>query len=230
MQQLGMPREYIPALGYHWLTRFYEPLARRAIHESGFQHRLIEQAGLAPHHRVLDLGCATATLALLILQIQPQALVVGLDRDREILNIAKDKAMKVGAELSLHCGISFQLPYANDCFDRVLSSLLFHHLPPLEKRKTFSELWRVLRPGGELHVADWGKAEDWRMRTAFLLVQFLDGFKSTSENVSGKLPELLNQAAFVGVCETERMRTIFGNLTLIRARKAPASAPSPTKE
>jgi ubiquinone/menaquinone biosynthesis C-methylase UbiE len=175
---------------------------------------------------VLDLGCGTATLALLILQIQPQAFVVGLDRDREILNIAKGKANKARAELSLHCGISFQLPYANDCFDRVLSSLLFHHLLPGEKRKTFSDLWRVLRPGGELHVADWGKAEDWRMRTAFLLVQLLDGFKSTSENVNGKLPELFNRAVFVFLCETKRLRTIFGHLTLIRAGKAPAIATS----
>jgi SAM-dependent methyltransferase len=98
--------------------------------------------------------------------------------------------------------------------------LLFHHLPPDEKRRTLSEVWRVLRPGGELHFADWGEAEDWRMRTAFLLVQLLDGFKNTSENVNGKLPELLDHTGFIDVRETERLRTILGNLTLIRARKA----------
>jgi ubiquinone/menaquinone biosynthesis C-methylase UbiE len=222
MRQLDVRRQYVPALGYHWLTRFYDPLVRRAFHESAFQRRLIEQAAIGPNHRVLDLGCGTATLALLILQIQPQAFVVGLDRDQEILNIAKGKAAHAGLDLALHCGMAFQLPYASDCFDRVLSSLLFHHLPPAEKRRTLSEVWRVLRPGGELHFADWGKAEDWRMRTAFLLVQLLDGFKNTSENVNGKLPELLNGAGFVDVCETERLRTILGNLTLVRARKAPA--------
>lgn len=227
MRQLGMRRQYVPALGYHWLTRFYDPLVRRAFHESAFQRRLIEEAAIGPNHRVLDLGCGTATLALLILQIQPRALVVGLDTDQEILNIAKDKATQVGADLALHCGMAIQLPYANSCFDRVHSSLLFHHLLPEEKRTTLREVWRVLRPGGELYIADWGKAEDWRMRTAFLLVQFLDGFKSTSENVSGKLPELLNQAGFVGVSEAERLRTMFGNLALIQARKEAAMASPP---
>jgi SAM-dependent methyltransferase len=96
MRQLDMRRQYIPALGYHWLrlTRFYDPLVRRAFPESAFQRRLVEQAAIGPGHRVLDLGCGTATLALLILQIHPQALVAGLDRDQDILNIAKDKATR----------------------------------------------------------------------------------------------------------------------------------------
>ncbi|MBI4446126.1 MAG: class I SAM-dependent methyltransferase [Acidobacteria bacterium] len=218
-----MGRRYIPALGYDWLTRFYDPLVRRTIHESGFQRRLVEQSGISPKHRVLDLGCGTASLALLIRQMHPQTLVVGLDGDPRVLHIAKGKTQRIGADLALHCAMAFQLPYANGSFDRVLSSLLFHHLGAEEKRKTLSEVWRVLRPGGELHFADWGKAEDWRMRTAFLLVQFLDGFKSTPENVRGALPKLLSQAGFVNVRETERLRTIFGNLALVRARKAPAN-------
>ena len=110
-------------------------------------------------------------------------------------------------------------PYTDNCFDRVLSSLLFHHLTQEEKLRALQEAMRVLHPGGGLHIADWGKAEDWRMRTAFLLVQCLDGFKTTSDNVLGRLPELLRQAGFASVREPARVRTIFGILSFYQAEK-----------
>ena len=47
---------------------------------------------------------------------------------------------------------------------------------------------RVLHPAGELHVADWGRAGGLVSRAAFLAVQLLDGFDTTSDNVAGMLP------------------------------------------
>jgi ubiquinone/menaquinone biosynthesis C-methylase UbiE len=86
--------------------------------------------------------------------------------------------------------MAFELPYPDASFDRVISSLLFHHLTRENKERTLREVFRVLRPGEELHVADWGKAQNWPMRVAFLLVQMLDGFETTADNVNGLLPEL----------------------------------------
>lgn len=146
---------------------------------------------------------------------------VGLDGASRVLRIAKDKAERSGVDLALNRAMAFQLPYADGCFDRVLSTLLFHHLGKEEKRRTLREVWRVLRPAGELHIADWGKAEDWRMRTAFLLVQLLNGFERTTDNVRGVLPELLSQAGFEGVCESDRCRTVFETLSLYLAQKPP---------
>ena len=195
-----MGRQYIPALGHDRLTRFYDPLLRWTTRESVFKRRLVEQAGFRPGHRVLDLGCGTATLMLLIRQAHPQAWVVGVDGDLRVLHIAKSKAARAGTDLALHRAMAYHLPYADACFDR------------------------VLRFGGELHIADWGKAEDWRMRTEFLLVQCLDGFKTTSDNVQGLLPELLSQAGFASVRESDRLRTVFGTLSLYQAQKPPAGS------
>jgi hypothetical protein len=119
----------------------------------------------------------------------------------------------------LDLGLSMQLPYPACYFHRVLSSLFFHHLTPKNKRRTLEETFRVLRPTGELHVADWGKAQNKLMRAAFLLVQILDGFETTSGNVRGELLETFRDAGFKEARETCRYVTMFGTLSLYQARK-----------
>lgn len=55
------------------------------------------------------------------------------------------------------------------------------------------------------------------MRGLFLLVQLLDGFKNTQENVSGKLITFFEQAGFVEVAERQTVSTIFGTMALYSA-------------
>jgi len=145
--------------------------------------------------------------------------VIGLDGDSKVLAIARAKAAKAGLDVTLDHGMAFELPYPDDSFDRVFSSLLFHHLTREIKDRTLREVFRVLRPGGELHVADWGKPQNWLMRMAFLFVQMLDGFSTTVDNVSGLLPELFRAAGFEEVQETAQYATIVGTLSLYKARK-----------
>ena len=83
--------------------------------------------------------------------------------------------------------------------------------------RTFSSLRELLKPGGELHIADWGKAQNRLMRLAFLGVQLLDGFDSTADNVRGRLVPLLEEAGFSAVEETHHEMTVFGTLSLYRA-------------
>jgi ubiquinone/menaquinone biosynthesis C-methylase UbiE len=104
-------------------------------------------------------------------------------------------------------------------FDRVLSSLFFHHLTAENKRRTLAETFRVLKLGGELHVADWGKAQNAIMRGAFFLVQMLDGFATTTENVNGKLPNYFREAGFANVKETKRYMKVYGTLSLYAATR-----------
>lgn len=210
---------YIPALKYDWLTSLYDPLLRWTLRESMFKGRLLEQARIDRGHRVLDLGCGTGTLTLLIKSHHPKAQVIGLDADPKVLEIARAKAARAGLDITLDHGMAFELRYPDNFLDRVVSSLLFHHLTRENKVRALSEVFRVLRPTGELHVADWGKAQNGLMRMAFLLVQMLDGFKTTADNVSGLLPELFRAAGFEEVQETARYMTIVGTLSLYRARK-----------
>jgi SAM-dependent methyltransferase len=210
---------YIPALGYRWLTGLYDPVVRLTTREAVFKPALIAQAALRPGERVLDLACGTATLTLAAKRAQPAAQLHGIDGDAAILKLAAAKALREGLEIELRQGLADALPYADAHFDRALCSLFFHHLTRANKRAALAELHRVLRRGGELHVADWGEARDPLMRAAFLGIQLLDGFTTTADNVRGLLPQLMRDAGFGEVSETRRYTTVFGTMSLYRAQK-----------
>jgi ubiquinone/menaquinone biosynthesis C-methylase UbiE len=82
---------------------------------------------------VLDLGCGTATLTILIKQLQPGAEVVGLDGDSKILTIAEAKVAQADVDLTLDQGLANNMPYRDQSFDRVVSSLVIHHLSETQK-------------------------------------------------------------------------------------------------
>jgi ubiquinone/menaquinone biosynthesis C-methylase UbiE len=210
---------YIPALRYEWLTGFYDMVMERMMRETEFKQALVHQARVTKDYQVLDLGCGTATLTLLIKQAHPEAKVTGLDGDPKALEIARDKIAKSGLTITLDEGMAFNLPYPDNSFDRVFSGLLFHHLTREDKERTLKEVYRVLRPGGELHVADWGKARNALMRSAFFLVQMLDGFKTTTDNVNGLLPEFFSKAGLKEIKEAARYATMFGTMALYKASK-----------
>ena len=189
------------------------------MRETTFKQALVRQARVAKTYRILDLGCGTATLTLLIKQTHPETQVTGLDGDSKALEIARDKVVRSGLAVTLKEGMAFNLPYPDNSFDRIFSSLLFHHLTREAKERTLKEVYRVLRPGGELHVADWGKASNVFMRSAFLLVQFLDGFETTGDNVKGLLPDFFKKAGLQAGQETARYTTMFGTLALYTAWK-----------
>jgi len=208
----------VPALRFRALTRFYDPLLASVLRESAWKSELVEQVGLRSGMRALDLGCGTGTLTLRLARSAPGASVVGIDADAAALERARVKLAGSGARAELIEARAEALPLADASFDRVVSSLVFHHLTRDGKRAALAEARRVLRPDGELHVADWGRPHDLVMRAAFLPVQLLDGFATTSDNVRGLLPELISAAGFAQVEETSRRRTVFGTLVLLRAR------------
>lgn len=210
---------YIPALGHRWLTRFYDPVVRATTREAAFKEGLLRQASIRDGHRILDLGCGTGTLALLVKRVHGGAEVFGLDADAEVLNLARTKLKEAEIKVQLDQGLASALPYADESFDRTLSSLFFHHLSSDFKLEAMREVLRVLRPGGEFHIADWGKATGPVMRLTFVAVQLLDGFATTNDNVRGLLPDLLELAGFEKVETTNSYSTLLGTISLYEARK-----------
>jgi ubiquinone/menaquinone biosynthesis C-methylase UbiE len=211
---------YLPALRFSILTRFFDPLIRLGLPERRFKQRLLEQAAPEAGQRILDLGCGSGTLALLVVSAQPEAEVIGLDADPEILALARDKAEAGRVTVRFDQGLSTELPYEDGSFDCVLSTLFFHHLTGAEKRRTAAEIARVLRPGGELHVGDWGAPADPLMSVLFAIgVRVFDGFERTRDNAAGALPRVFEQGGLEQASETDRLRTAFGALALYRARK-----------
>lgn len=214
-----MSASFIPALRFPWLTGAYDRILRVAMPEEAFKTALVRQAAVNRGDRVLDFGCGTGTLSLMIARAEPAAEVVGVDVDDAVLSIAAAKIAGAGGRIRLQQTEPGKLPFGNASFDRVLSSLVFHHLTHEQKRLALAECLRVLRPGGQLHIADWGRASHFGLRLGFLLIQILDGFETTADNAGGLLPLLARDAGFEEVIETLHFPTAFGSLRLLRARK-----------
>jgi SAM-dependent methyltransferase len=210
-------RSYIPALRWHALTPLFDPAVRLTSRERTFKRRLLDRAAVAAGEAVLDIGCGTGTLAIELKQRTPGARVTGLDADAAVLRRARRKAAGEGVAIDLVEALSTQMPFADATVDVVLSSLFFHHLDHDSKRATLSEVARVLRPGGRLHVADWAKPQDFLMRGLFLTVRALDGFDVTADNARGALPRLFEEAGLADAGIQDSFRTPLGTLALYRA-------------
>jgi ubiquinone/menaquinone biosynthesis C-methylase UbiE len=212
---------YVAALRFPALNRAFDPVVRLTMRESRFKRELLDQAAIKPGHRVLDLGCGTGTLAILAKQAVPESEVFGLDGDPQILEQARVKSGAAGLQVHFDHGYSTELPYEPASFDRVLSTLFFHHLTGDDKRRTLGEIVRVLRPAGELHIADFTRPGDPLMALGFAVVRLFDGVERTRAHARGELGALLSEAGLQVVTEHSRLRTAFGTLALTSAETIP---------
>ena len=207
------PRPFLPAMGKDWLLPLYDPFTRllgmRRLHAE-----LAQRAGLAPGQRVLEIGCGTGNLALLVKRRQPGAEVVALDPDPAALARAARKTARAGLSVQLDEGFAGSLPYADDSFDRVLSAFMFHHLDDGEKRAALREVGRVLRPDGSLHLLDFGGAvahEEGRV------ARLLHHSPRLKDNLGDGIPALMREAGLGDPAESGHRVTRIGRSTFYRA-------------
>ena len=207
---------YIPALHWNGLTPFYDVVLSWVMREERFKRELIRQAKIQPGQAILDLGCGTATLTVMLKQAHPDAAVTGLDGDPAVLKIGQSKADRAGVHLTLDQGMAYELPYADSSFDRVVSSLMFHHLATQEKHQTMKEVFRVLRPGGSFWVVDFGPPQGIWSRFISPLMARLE---EVGDNHKGLLLTMLGLAGFQEVTRPARFANIFGTLYLYAGQK-----------
>lgn len=109
---------------------------------------------LEPGERVLDLGSGAGTDSLVASRmVGPEGSVTGIDMTPEMLDKARSAAADMGAEhVEFVEGEAEKLPFADASFDVVISNGVIDLIP--DKDAVFSELHRVLAPGGRIQIAD----------------------------------------------------------------------------
>ena len=212
--------KYVPALGIRALTRFYEPVVRWTMKDDRMKGWIVDALDLRDDMRIADIGCGPGGLAVRIKKARPSVTMVGLDGDPQVLALARAKAEDAGVDVRFEQGLATAPPLEKASFDRVIMSLVLHHLGREDKHRALRAAHALVRPGGKLHVVDWGEARSLANRAAFLSIQLLDGFANTGDHVRGALPDYIREAGFVGVDETRRERTAYGIVSFYEAVRA----------
>ena len=206
---------HIPAMGHAALTPLYDPFVRVVARERTFKGRLIARLGLRPGDRVLDVGCGTGTLAVMIKRRYPDVEVTGIDSDGDVLERARRKASEAGAQATFQKAMATELPFADTFFERVTSTLMAHHLASVDKARMFGEMRRVLTVNGELHLVDLGPARSEVGRT----LQRITSRTMLGDNLAGRLPSMMQSVGFAEVVEEDRVLTALGPLVFWRGKR-----------
>jgi ubiquinone/menaquinone biosynthesis C-methylase UbiE len=207
-------RTYLPAAGHDWLLPLYDPIVK-LLGGDAARKALVDQATLHPDHRVLEVGCGTGTLAVQIKKLHPAVEVIGIDPDPKALTRARRKAARAALSIKFDTGFAGELPYPDASFHRVFSSFMFHHLHADEKGKTLSEVRRVLRPGGELHMLDFEGPED---GANGFLAQVLHSNQRLKDNSEAKVLSFMRHAGFADTKNVGHRTMLFGGAAYYRAR------------
>jgi Methylase involved in ubiquinone/menaquinone biosynthesis len=210
---------YVPAAGRAVFTGAYDTAVALTMRERLWRPLLVARiAGhVPPDGRIIDVGAGTGTLAIAIAAARPDVEIIGIDGDPDVLDRARRKP---GADtVSWRPGLAGELDLEDESVDAAAMSLLLHHLAPDAKRAALAEIHRVLRPGGRLHIADWGRPPDPVMRTAFAALQLIDGVEGTRDHAAGRLPAFIRDTGFEDARCHRRVRTVWGSLELLEASR-----------
>ncbi len=178
---------------HEWLTDIF--MFRGKVRE--LRQKTATMACIQPGEAVLDVGCGTGTLAMKIQRRVGRAgRVTGVDPGTQQIARARSKAARRHMPIEFQLGVIEQLPFPDQTFDVVFSTLMMHHLPAPLKRQGLAEIARVLKPGGRLVIADFTHKQERQGRVA----QFHAGGSRLHD-----LATIVSEAGFDQM-ETEEMR------------------------
>jgi ubiquinone/menaquinone biosynthesis C-methylase UbiE len=214
-------RDFVPALGKSGSLDRYDAAIALMTREKRWRSDLLRFAEPRPGDRIVDIGCGTGTFAIALKQAARESIVLAVDPDPAVLEIARAKAEVADAEIQWFEAMGDELDSIDalqQC-DKIVSSLVLHQCPMDVKEAIAAQMFRLLKPGGTLFIADYGEQRSLLMRMLFRQIQLLDGFEYTEPNAKGCVPEILTAAGFEAVEEIKVIPTPTGSISIYRAKR-----------
>jgi ubiquinone/menaquinone biosynthesis C-methylase UbiE len=173
---LGNMAHYYDRLSFFWFQGREKEIRRMTV----------EMAGIKPGDNVLEIGCGTGSLTLVAKAQAGQGNVCGIDAAPEMVEVARGKAARTGTSIEFKQGFLQEIPYPDRSFDQVLCSFMIFHTSQGVRVKGFTEIARVLKPGGRVFILDTSTpTRPWVKR----IVKLLMG-RMVSHSLSELLPVL----------------------------------------
>lgn len=208
-------KSFTPALGRSSLTGVYDLAVKLLTRERAWRKELLEQVAPREGETIIDVGCGTGSFAILMKQRAPGARIIGLDPDPDVLGRAEAKAKRTGIDIEWRQGFASDAAASGERFNKAVSSLVFHQVPMAGKRSGIAAMFAALKPGGELHIADYARQSSGTMRSLFrLTVQRLDGVADTQPNAEGVIEAILAENSGYSVTPQRVFRTLTGAISL----------------
>lgn len=207
---------FLPGMSRNWLLPLYDPLVR-LLRIERHHRQLVTLAQFRPGERVMEIGCGTGNLALLIKHLHADVDVVGIDPDERALDRARRKARRRRLAVEFNGAFAQRLPLPDASFDRVVSAFMFHHLATDVKAAALGEARRALTPGGTLHLVDFGGTID---RSDGLAARIQHRHKLIEDNLGERIPAMMREAGFAEAAEIAHRVTRLGRITHYRAATA----------
>ena len=214
-------RDFVPALGKSGSLDRYDAAIALMTREKRWRGDLVRLVAAQAGERVVDIGCGTGTLAIALKEAAPASVMLAVDPDPAVLEIARAKADAAGADIRWFEAMGDELDAIDalqQC-DKIVSSLVLHQCSMEVKQAIAAQMFRLLKPGGTLFIADYGEQRSLLMRMLFRQIQLLDGFEYTEPNAKGCVPVILKAAGFEAVEEMRVIPTPTGSISIYRARR-----------
>lgn len=134
---------------------------------------ILSQLGLHGDEQALDMGCGRGAVLFMVAGLLPRGKTVGVDiwkssdQSGNALATTEHNARLEGVadRVELHTGDMRKLPFADNSFDIILSSLAIHNIPEKAGRdKAIDEAIRVVKSGGRIVIADFRKVREYEQR------------------------------------------------------------------
>lgn len=128
----------------------------------------VTRSGARAGERVLDIGCGPGKLVRTLGSVVgPEGAAVGVDPSATA--VADNRRRDRAAHHRYEVGPAQDLPLPDDAFDIVTCTFVMHHIPEAHRAAALAQMWRVLRPGGRVLLADASPSPRMRKALSVLL-------------------------------------------------------------